>query len=662
LESLVVDVLPVNPDLEPASNDRRFQLLVDAVKDYAIFMLDPHGIVSSWNSGAQRFKGYKANEIIGQHFSRFYTEEERQAGLPQQALVTAVAEGKYETEGWRVRKDGSRFWASVVIDPIHDENGKLVGFAKITRDITEGKAAEETLRQSQEQFRLLVQGVTDYAIFMLDPTGHVTNWNSGAQRMKGYAAAEIIGQHFSRFYTDEDRAADVPTRVLQTAEREGRFETEGYRVRKDGSHFWASVVIDAIHDENGKLIGFGKVTRDITERRQAEKALEEAREALFQSQKMEAVGQLTGGVAHDFNNLLQAISGSLEVVEQRLAAGRSDVTQHMVAARTAMNRATALTQRLLAFARRQPLNPEYTNLNALVPGMRDLIQKSVGEAIQVEIRLAEELWPIWADANQVESALLNLAINARDAMPNGGRLTVETSNTHLDAAYVGSEPGVQPGDYVMLAVTDTGTGMSPDVLARAFEPFFTTKPVGQGTGLGLSQLYGFAQQSGGHVRIESELGQGTSVKLYLPRHHGAEETRTVVDAPPEPPPPHAPEPRTILVVEDEAIVRMLLVDGLEEQGYTVLEAENGNAALDIVAASERIDLLVTDVGLPGINGRQLAEMIRSQRPDLKVLFLTGYAYEAALEKEVLRPNTQLLGKPVAIEAFCAKVHGMLQSS
>ena len=376
---------------------------------------------------------------------------------------------------------------------------------------------------------------------------------------------------------------------------------------------------------------------------------------------MEAVGQLTGGVAHDFNNLLQAISGSLEVVERRLAAGRTDVDQHVAAARTAMDRAKALTQRLLAFARRQPLKPEYTNLNTLVPEIRDLIQKSVGEAVQVELRLSQALWPIWADGNQVESALLNLAINARDAMPDGGRLTVETSNTHLDAAYVGSEPGLQPGDYVMLAVTDTGIGMSPDVLTRAFEPFFTTKPVGQGTGLGLSQLYGFARQSGGHVRIESEVGRGTSVKLYLPRHHGVEEMRTVVDASPEPP-PKALGLGTILVVEDEAIVRMLLVDALEEQGYTVLEAENGNAALSIVASSERIDLLVTDVGLPGINGRQLAEMARSQRSDLKVLFLTGYAYDAAMNKETLASNTQLLSKPVAIEAFCTKVHRMLQSS
>jgi PAS domain S-box-containing protein len=560
-----------------------------------------------------------------------------------------------------VCKAGGRFWAHVRIDPIRPPSGELVGYAKITRDLTERRAAEESLRRSEEQFRLLVQGVTDYAIFMLDPTGHVTNWNSGAQRMKGYAAAEIIGQHFSRFYTDEDRAADVPNRALRTAEREGRIEMEGWRVRQDGHRFWANVIIDAIRDENGNLIGFGKVTRDITERRQAQEALEEAREALFQAQKMEAVGQLTGGVAHDFNNLLQAISGSLEVVERRFAVGQINVGQHMAAARTAVDRATALTQRLLAFARRQPLKPEYTNLNALVPGMRDLIQKSVGEAVQVEMRLSEGLWPIWVDVNQVESALLNLAINARDAMPRGGRLVFETFNTPLNKDYAASEPGLKPGDYVMLAVTDSGTGMPPDVLARAFEPFFTTKPVGQGTGLGLSQLYGFARQSGGYVRIESEVGRGTTVRLYLPRHDGAEETRSVSESTLEPP-PQAQVKGTVLVVEDEAIVRMLLVEALEEQGYTVCEAENGNAALTLIASSERIDLLVTDVGLPGINGRQLAEMARSLRPDLKVLFLTGYAYNAVMDKEVLGPNTVLLSKPVAIEAFCTRVHRMLQNS
>jgi PAS domain S-box-containing protein len=513
----------------------------------------------------------------------------------------------------------------------------------------------------ERRFQLLVDAVKDCAIYMLDPKGVVSSWNSGAQRFKGYAEDEIVGQHFSRFYTEEDRRAGVPQQALAIAEREGKFETEGWRVRKDGSRFWASVVIDPIRTANGDLIGFAKVTRDITERRQAQEALEEAREALFQSQKMEAVGQLTGGVAHDFNNLLQAIRGSLELIDRRLAAGRTDVEQYATAARTAVDRATALTQRLLAFSRRQPLAPELTDLNTLVPGMRDLIQRSVGEAVQVEMRLAPDLWPTWADANQVESALLNLAINARDAMPEGGLLIVETSNTHLDKAYVALEPGLEPGDYIMLAVTDTGTGMPPDVLARAFEPFFTTKPVGQGTGLGLSQLYGFARQSGGHVRIESTVGRGTSVKLYLPRHHGAEEVKAASEAAASEPPPPAPIQAVVLVVEDEALVRLLLVEALEEQGYTVLEAADGNAALSIVASSERIDLLATDVGLPGINGRQLAEMARSLRPGLKVLFLTGYAYKAAIEPETLGPNMQLLSKPVPIEAFCAKVHGMLES-
>ncbi|MBP2290993.1 hybrid sensor histidine kinase/response regulator [Azospirillum rugosum] len=637
----------------------RFRLLVDSVRDYAIYMLDPKGIVSSWNAGAQRFKGYAAAEIIGQHYSRFYTDEDRQAGLPQQNLAIAATEGRFETEGWRVRKDGGRFWASVVIDAIRDERGRLLGFGKVTRDITDRKAAQEALRLSEERFRLLVQGVTDYAIFMLDPGGHVTNWNSGAQRMKGYSAEDIVGQHFSRFYTEEDRAAGVPARALQTAEREGRIEMEGWRLRKDGSRFWASVVIDAIRDDRGTLIGFGKVTRDITERREAQIALDEARQALFQAQKMEAVGQLTGGIAHDFNNLLQAIGGSLELLERRLAAGRTDVGKYVAATRSSVERAAALTQRLLAFSRRQPLKPEAVDLNALVTGMRDLIDRSVGEAVEVALELGGGLWTARADANQLENALLNLAINARDAMPDGGRLTIATANVHVAPGDGNAE--LKAGDHVMLAVSDTGVGMPPDVLSRAFEPFFTTKPIGQGTGLGLSQLYGFVHQSDGHIRIDSEEGRGTTVTIWLPRGSGTAAER------PEPcavaPLPTAAR-GTVLVVEDEAIVRMLLVEALAEQGFTVLEAEDGNAAAAILASAKDIDLLATDVGLPGLNGRQLAEMARAQRPELKVLFLTGYAYNASIDgasvdKAMLGPNTELLGKPIRIDAFLAKVQAML---
>ena len=293
------------------SEDGRFRLLVEAIRDYAIYMLSPQGIVTSWNRGATQFKGYQPHEIIGQHFSVFYTEEDKKSGLPQRALETAEREGAFEIEGWRVRKGGTRFWAHVVIDPVRSQTGELVGFAKITRDLTERKDAADALRRSEEQFRILVQGVTDYAIYMLDPQGHITNWNVGAERLKGYKPDEIIGESFARFYSEEERAKGIPYNNLRIAEREGQFEKEGWRIRKDGSQFWANVVIDPVRDEAGNLIGFAKITRDFTERRQGQLALEKAREALFQAQKMEAIGQLTGGVAHDFNNLLMAILGSL---------------------------------------------------------------------------------------------------------------------------------------------------------------------------------------------------------------------------------------------------------------------------------------------------------------------------------------------------------------
>jgi signal transduction histidine kinase len=383
-----------------------------------------------------------------------------------------------------------------------------------------------------------------------------------------------------------------------------------------------------------------------------------AEEALRQSQKMEAVGQLTGGVAHDFNNLLQAVGGSLELLERRLAAGRYDVDQYVKAARTAVNRAATLTQRLLAFSRRQPLSPRCLDLNALASDMHELIRRSVGESIQLETVLDRALWQVWADGNQIENALLNLAINARDAMPGGGRITIATANTELRREDAAVPPDLEPGPYVALTVSDTGTGMPPDVQVRAFEPFFTTKPIGQGTGLGLSQLYGFARQSGGHARIDSAVGRGTTVTLYLPRHSGASEEEAeeevALDAP-------SRGEGTVLVVEDEALVRMLLVATLEEQHYTVLEAGEGETALEILRSGAQIDLLATDVGMPGMNGRQLAEMARQLRPGLKVLFLTGYAHNSGLNDRPLDHHTQLLSKPVAMGAFLAKVQEMIEA-
>jgi len=299
------------------TNGERFHLLVTAITDYAIYMLTPEGIVSSWNAGAERFKGYTAEEIVGKHFSTFYTEEDRASDLPKRALQIALTEGKFEAEGWRLRKDGTRFWASIIIDPIKDGNGLLLGFAKVTRDITERKRTADALHESEERFRLLVQGVTDYAIYMLSPQGIVTNWNSGAKRIKGYLDEEIIGTHFSRFYTEEDRQQLLPSRALSIAEKDGRFENEGWRVRKDGSQFWAHVVIDAIRNDMGELIGFAKVTRDVTERRENAAALEKAQLALFQAQKMESMGQITGGVAHDFNNFLNIITNGLAILQTR---------------------------------------------------------------------------------------------------------------------------------------------------------------------------------------------------------------------------------------------------------------------------------------------------------------------------------------------------------
>ena len=511
----------------------------------------------SWNPGAERIKGYAANEIIGEHFSRFYTEEDRSAGVPKAALAQATETGRFTAEAWRLRKDGGRFWAMVVIDPIR-RDGKLIGFAKITRDMTEQHNAQLAVLESERKFRLLVQGVTDYAIYMLDPKGVITNWNTGAARIKGYSEADVIGQHFSMFYTAEDRAAEVPARALERAARDGRYELEGWRCRKDGTQFWANAVIDAIRDDDGQLIGFAKITRDLTERRQTQLELEKSNEQLMQSQKMEAIGHLTGGIAHDFNNMLTGISGSLELMDARLAQGRfNDFGRYIASAKGAAARAAALTHRLLAFARRQPLDPKAINANKLIASMEEMVRRTMGPDTHIETVLAIGLWPTLCDPNQLENALLNLCINARDAMPKGGRITIETANSWLDER-AARQRDMQPGQYVAICVSDTGTGMTPDVLARAFDPFFTTKPAGQGTGLGLSTIYGFARQSSGQVRIYSEVGQGTSVHLYLPRHLGEVEDEEAV--PQLDQMPKAGTGKTVLVVDDEPSVRMLVAE------------------------------------------------------------------------------------------------------
>ena len=640
-------------DSEHASSTAsRFELLVQSVTDYAIYMLDREGRVTSWNAGARRFKGYEADEIIGQHFSRFYTPEEQEQQIPRIALETAEREGRFEIEGWRVRKDGSRFWANVVIDPIRDPAGDLVGFAKVTRDLTDRRAAEAELRAREERFRLLVQSVTDYAIYMLDPEGRVSSWNAGAERFKGYSESEILGQHFSRFYTDEDLEAGIPGIALETATREGRFEAEGWRKKKDGSKFWASVIIDPIRNDGGQLIGFAKVTRDLSEKRAIE-------EQLRQSQKMEAVGQLTGGLAHDFNNLLTGISGSLEMMQVRMAQGRTaEVDRYLLAAQGAVKRAASLTHRLLAFSRRQTLDPKPTNANRLMRGIEELVRRTVGPSVRVEVVEASGLWPTLVDPNQLENALLNLCINARDAMADGGTLTIETANKWLDER-AARKHDLPVGQYISVCVTDTGIGMTPEVIAKAFDPFFTTKPIGEGTGLGLSMIYGFARQSGGQVRIYSEVGQGTTMCLYLPRH--AEEAAD--DEEPEGPasPDASGEGEVVLVIDDDPTIRMLVAEVLAESGYAVIEAPDGPAGLKVLNSNARIDLLITDVGLPGrLNGRQVADAARVSRPGLKVLFITGYAANAVIGQSRLENGMFVLTKPFQLEQFAHRIREIIE--
>ena len=519
--------------------------------------------------------------------------------------------------------------------------------------------SQASLQRSEEQLRLLVTGVRDHALFMLDPAGNVASWNEGAERLSGYRADEIIGGNFSRFFPPEKSAAGAPHQLLDVAATAGSAEEEGWRVRKDGSRFWASSVITALRDPSGDLRGFAKVVRDITERRQQQEALEQSRIALAQLQKMEAIGQLTGGVAHDFNNLLQSILGSIELLQR--PAGLSDparTSRLLDTARRAGERGAALTQRLLAFARRQPLAPQIVDVNKLVGSMSELLHRTLGETIEVETVAAAGLWRAQVDPNQLESAILNLAVNARDAMPRGGKLTIETGNTWLDERYAAAHAEVVPGQYVLIAISDSGEGMSEDTLAHVFEPFFTTKPEGRGTGLGLAQVHGFVKQSGGHIKLYSELGHGTTVKIYLPRYTQADEPQAVSDH-------AAANPRdgqeSVLLVEDDEGVRLYAAEALETLGYNVFQAAEAQSALRILDEHPGIALLFTDVGLPGLNGRKLAEEARRRSPSLKILYTTGYASNAVVHNGILDAGVELLSKPFTTDALAHKLEQLFGS-
>lgn len=603
-----------------AQSERRFRLLVEGITDYAIVMLDPNGVVTNWNRGAQQINGYADGEIIGRHFSVFYTAKDRQAGAPARALETALRDGRFDAEGWRVGKDGRRFWASVVIDPIYDEDDRFIGFAKITRDVSAKKAAQEALIQSERQFRTLVSGVTDYAIYMLDPNGVVANWNTGAQHIKGYAADEIVGRHFSIFYTRDDRAVGTPLRALKTAADQGRYEAEGWRVRKDGSLFWASVIIDAIREEGGALIGFAKITRDITDKRRAQLDLQRAHEQLAQSQKLEALGKLTGGVAHDFNNLLMVVSGQAQLLRRHLKDDPRSL-RALDAVEASARRGEELTRHLLSFSRRQRLSPAPVSLSDRATGLSELLSASLPRSIRLEMDLPGDLWPIAVDIGEFELAVLNLTVNARDAMPRGGAIQLRAQNRSLNGT---ETPDRLQGDFVALSVEDTGSGIPPDILPRIFDPFFTTKDVDKGTGLGLSQVYGFAQQSGGQVTVASQLGAGAAFTLYLPRADRAPQAQD------EPQAAELSRRGRILLVEDNPDVADVAARMLEELGHEVVAASGGLPGLRKLESEGPFDLVLSDIVMAGeLDGLEMARTIRVRSPATPVLLATGYSEAAA---------------------------------
>ncbi len=620
-----------------SDSERRFQLLVNGVVDYAIYMLDPDGIISNWNTGAERIKGYSARDVLGRHFSCFYTPEDRAAGLPARALAIAAREGRYESEGWRLRKDGSRFWASVVVDSVRDEAGAVSGFAKVTRDISERRIAQAALQQSERQFRLLVGSMTDAALVMLDPDGVVSSWNLGAERITGYRADEIIGRSFSLFYTATDRGAGLPAAGLARARDHGKLVVEGWRARKDGSLFWAHVVIEPIRDESGVLVGYAKITRDVTERREAQLALHKAHERLAHAQKMEALGQVTGGVAHDFNNLLTVVGGHAQIL-RRLAGDEPRGRRAADAIDTAVERGERLTRQLLTFARRQRLQPREIDLPQQIAVLCEMLTRAVGEQIRIEADVPNGLWPVEVDEGEFELALVNVAVNARDAMPGGGALRVSAANRHLAPGDDGQD---LRGEYVCLVLEDEGTGMAPDILARAFEPFFTTKTVDRGSGLGLSQVYGFAQQSGGAVAIDSQIGQGTRIRLYLPRATAA--ARPIAGARIDPL-QRAPG-GCILLVEDNPEVAEATGALVELLGYQVRAVGDAAAALALLDAGAAFDLVFSDVVMAGsLDGIGLARQVRQRWPGLPVLLATGYSRAA----ESIRDEFPVLRKPLRL--------------
>ena len=655
---------------------RLLEALLDSATDYAIIAMDLDGLVTSWNEGARRILGWTEEEMIGQPASVFFTLEDRQKGTQLAEMQSALDHGRGNDERWHQKKDGTCFWASGEMMPLKDENGTPQGFLKILRDRTEQRQAAEAQRADAEFLHSVLASSGD-CIKVLDLDAKLEFMNEGGLRVMEVSDFNAIrGCPWPGFWPAEGQ--EEAWAAIETARAGASARFQGFADTMKGTRKCWDVQVTAIPGAHGRPEKLLAVSRDITEQKRIEGELRElndtlerrieertrelraSEDQLRQSQKLDAIGQLTGGVAHDFNNLLTGISGSLEILQTRLARGQfTDVDRFISAAQGASKRAAALTHRLLAFSRRQTLDPKPTNANRLIEGMEDLVRRTVGPSIEVETVLAEDLWITLCDASQLENSVLNLCINARDAMPDGGKLTIETANACLDGR-AAREKDMAAGQYVMVCVTDTGIGMAPDVMERAFDPFYTTKPMGQGTGLGLSMTYGFAKQSGGQVRIYSEVGKGTTMRIFLPRHAGEEDAESQPAQLTEAPRAQAGE--TVLIVDDDEAVRMLVTEVLQELGYGAIEAADGTSGLNVLQSNARIDLLITDVGLPGgMNGRQIADAARVRRPGLKVLFITGYAENAVVRNGYLEAGMQIMIKPFTMEALATRIQDVIAS-
>ncbi len=642
------------------ASEERFRALVEAVP-HQVWEAGPGGSVEWSNGRFPEYLGITLDDLANGAWERIVHPEDFPvvARAWRRALKDGtVFEGEIRLK--RARDETYRWFLSKAV-PVRDTDGGVIRWIGTNTDIHDQKTAAEELVHLNARLEKRVEESTrdrdrlwhlsTDLMLVADFNGTIVTANPAWGRMLDWKNGDLLQAPLLDFIHPEDQS-EAQLAVGRLAHALTTCSVQNRLRHRDGSYRW--IAWTAVSDEHF----IHAVGRDITAEEEAAQALRQAEEALRQSQKMEAVGQLTGGIAHDFNNLLTGVIGSLDLIRTRIAQGRAgDIERYVDAAMSSANRAAALTHRLLAFSRRQPLDPKPVDANALVASMEELFRRTVRETIQVELRSCRDLWLTLCDPNQLESALLNLVINARDAMPDGGSIAIGTDNVELDDAYAATQQDVKPGPYVALSVSDTGSGMSDDVLARVFEPFFTTKPIGQGTGLGLSMVYGFVRQSGGHVRISSAIGRGTTVTILLPRYLGDTEPQdpsaTAVTG------ARAKAHETVLVVEDETVVRGLIVEMLKEQGYRVLEAEDGPKGLVVLQTGQPIDLLLTDVGLPGLNGRQLADAFRAERPDLNVLFMTGYVESSILSAGFLGPGMEVIAKPFTLEALAARIEAII---